>query len=276
MIRNTLLTVLFAATSAAATPSLGAQAAAARPAETGTIADSVQRAATASFFRGDRAGVRAARMLGERGLAAHPNDALLLHQTGYALYREALLLTSTASAQSRTPGDAQALKDLLTRAEQTLNKSAALRRLPETHALLSAVYGQQAGSARGVGAMRPGMRAGTEIERALDMDRDNPRVWLLRGTNALYTPAMWGGGQDKAQESLLKAVQLFANDTQRGPLPTWGRAEAHAWLGIIHSRKREYAQARTAYNEALRLEPNYGWVRDQLIPRLNRAAGAGQ
>ncbi|HEX8451663.1 MAG TPA: tetratricopeptide repeat protein [Longimicrobium sp.] len=272
MIRHSLLIALLTAGSAAFTPSLGAQAAAARPADNLTIADSVQRAATASFFRGDRAGVRAARMLGERGLAAHPNDALLLHQTGYAFYREALLLTSATTAQSRSPEDAKTLRDLLTRAEQTLNKSAALRRLPETHALLAAVYGQQAGAARGVGAMRPGMRAGTEIERAMDIDRDNPRVWLLRGTNALYTPAMWGGGQDKALEALQRSVQLFANDAQRGPLPTWGRAEAYAWLGIVHSRKREYAQARVAYNEALRLEPSYGWVRDLLLPRLPQAA----
>lgn len=270
MRRHALLIALLATASAA--PSLRAQAAAARPADTAALADSIQRATTAAFFRGDGAAIRAARMLGERGLAAYPNDALLLHQTGYALYREALLMTSSTTAQSRSPRDAQTLKDLLTRAEQTLNKSAGLRRIPETHALLSAVYGQQAGAARGVGAMRPGMRAGTEIERALDLDRDNPRVWLLRGTNALYTPAMWGGGQDKALEALQRSVQLFANDTQRGPLPTWGRAEAYAWLGIIHSRKREYEQARAAYTEALRLEPSYGWVRDLLLPRLNQRA----
>jgi tetratricopeptide (TPR) repeat protein len=243
------------------------------------LADSVQRLATSAFFRADQEGARAARMLAERALVLYPNEPLLHHHLGYALYREALLMTAAKAPDRRTNQEKQALRDLLARAQQALERSAALRPIPETYAILSAVAGQQAGAARGVGAMRHGMRAGAEMERAVELGAGNPRVWLTRGTNALYTPAMWGGGQDKAQQYLQKAVDLFRTDSARGPLPTWGRAEAYAWLGMVLLRKREYAQARTAYNEALRIEPGYGWVRNVLLPRLDRearAAGTGR
>ncbi|HEX5727123.1 MAG TPA: tetratricopeptide repeat protein [Longimicrobiaceae bacterium] len=253
---------------------LAAPPAAAQQPTAAVLADSVQRQATAAFLRNDANGVRAARMLAERGQALYPNDALLLHQLGYALYREALLVTSSGPADQRSAQDRQALKELLTRAQRTLEQSAGIRALPETYALLSAVFGQQAGNARGVAAMRPGMRAGQEMERALEAGAENPRVWLLRGTNALYTPAMWGGGADKAQQYLERAIQFFERDAARSPLPTWGHAEAYAWLGNIYSRKRDFDRARTAYNAALRLEPQYGWVRTVLLPRLDRSVAA--
>lgn len=259
----------------AATPSaapLGAQGGAA-VADAGALADSVQRAATGAFLRGDREGSRAARMFGERALAAYPDDPILLHQAGYALYREALLGLSSGTVQERSPEETRALRELLDRAVQVLERSASLRRLPETYALLGAVYGRQAGLVGGAGAMQPGARAASEIERAVELGPNNPRVWLLRGTNALFTPAMWGGGDERALEALQKAVQLFQVDAQRPPLPTWGRAETHAWIGVIHQRRRDYAGARAAYEEALRVEPSYAWVRNVLLPRLEQSQG---
>jgi tetratricopeptide (TPR) repeat protein len=259
---------------ASALPAAGLRAQGAAPpaaADAGALADSVQRAATGAYLRGDREGVRAARMFAERALAVHPNDPMLLHQAGYALYREALQAAPSGAARERSAEETRAMRELLDRAVQMLEKSASLRRLPETHALLGAIYGRKAGLVGGMGAMEPGMRAGSELERAVEMGPENPRVWLLQGTNALFTPAMWGGGDDKALEALQKAVQLFGADAQRAPLPTWGRAEAHAWLGMVHQRRRDYERARAAFNEALRLEPSYAWVRTVLLPRLEQS-----
>jgi len=55
-----------------------------------------------------------------------------------------------------------------------------------------------------------GPKAGNILEVALNEDPTNPRAYLLMGQNLFYTPAMFGGGADKAKPFLEKAAALFA------------------------------------------------------------------
>ena len=51
----------------------------------------------------------------------------------------------------------------------------------------------------------------------------NPRVQLLKGQNAYYTPPMWGGDKEKAYEYLLKAKSLFETFKPATSIsPRWG------------------------------------------------------
>nr|WP_279311490.1 tetratricopeptide repeat protein [Salinibacter ruber] len=56
-------------------------------------------------------------------------------------------------------------------------------------------------------------------------------------------------------------------------MPSWGHAEAHAWVGVAHMEAERYDPARTAFKTALDLNPDYGWVRSVLLPRLEQQAG---
>ena len=51
-----------------------------------------------------------------------------------------------------------------------------------------------------------------------------------------------------------------------------GRVDAHAWLGQVLARKGDRAAARAEYDEALALAPNSGWVKNVLVPALERGA----
>src|SRR5687767_1291226 len=75
----------------------------------------------------------------ERALTAFPNDPLLQHYQGYALYREASLMQGMKSK-----GDE--IRPVLEAAEDVLELSAKKLDLPETHALRSSVIGQLIGS----------------------------------------------------------------------------------------------------------------------------------
>ncbi|MCS3785375.1 tetratricopeptide repeat protein [Salinibacter ruber] len=55
-------------------------------------------------------------------------------------------------------------------------------------------------------------------------------------------------------------------------MPSWGHAEAHAWVGVAHMEAERYDPARTAFETALDLNPDYGWVRSVLLPRLEKQA----
>ena len=72
-----------------------------------------------------------------------------------------------------------------------------------------------------------GPKAGNILEVALNVDPKNPRALLLMGQNLFYTPAMFGGGADKAKPFLEKAAKLFAEaDTATSIQPSWGKRES--------------------------------------------------
>ena len=212
---------------------------------------------------GDLHRLREAGALVERALTAFPDDPLLLHYLGYARYREATLM------QGKKHDDKE-YRPLLEIADSLLERSAKKLPLPETHALRSSVLGQMIGS-NPLRGMTLGPRSGNAMDRALELGPNNPRVWLMRGIGAIFTPSMFGGGLDRAEEYLSKALALFPNDKPAPPLPAWGYAEAYIWMGQVHKRRDRIDDARQAYDKALELQPDNGWVRHVLLPGLDRA-----
>jgi tetratricopeptide (TPR) repeat protein len=226
-------------------------------------ADSARVEIEAANTRGDLNRLREAAALVERALTAFPDDPLLLHYLGYARYREATLM------QGRKH-DSKEYRPLLEAADSLLELSASRLQLAETYALRSSVLGQLIGS-NPLRGMTLGPRSSDAMERAVELGPNNPRVWLLRGIGAMFTPSMFGGGLDKAEEYLTKSLALFPNDKPAPPMPAWGHAEAYIWLGQLHKRRNRINDARQAYHRALELEPEHGWVKHVLLPALDRA-----
>lgn len=226
-------------------------------------ADSARREIQAARIHNDLQRLRAARALVERARAAYPDEPLLLHYNGYALFRESELLRAR-----QAPEDA--IRQRLEEAARLLEQSAQLKAMPETYALHSGVLGQQIGFSPIILGIKLGPRSGEAMERALTAGPNNPRVWLLRGIGAIFTPGMFGGGMDRAKEYVERALELFPEDRREPPAPAWGYADAYAWLGQIHQSNGDTAAARSAYQAALRIEPEYAWVREFLLPALER------
>jgi len=99
---------------------------------------------------------------------------------------------------------------------------------------------------------------------------NSPRVRLLEGIAAVHKPEMWGGGHQAALGHFQAAIELFADDEPETPLPAWGHAEAHAWIGQTYAALGKVDEARAAYERALEVAPGYAWVRDVLMPYLGR------
>ncbi|MXW82262.1 MAG: tetratricopeptide repeat protein, partial [Rhodothermaceae bacterium] len=51
-------------------------------------------------------------------------------------------------------------------------------------------------------------------------------------------------------------------------MPSWGHAHAHMRLGIAYMDQRELEKARSSFEQALEINPDFGWVKDELIPSL--------
>ena len=52
----------------------------------------------------------------------------------------------------------------------------------------------------------------------------------------------------------------------------WGRAEAHAWLGIAYSRQNKMDAALRELRKALEIEPRYEWVQKAILPAVEKKA----
>lgn len=209
---------------------------------------------------GDLPALHGAQALLERAATAAPGDPWLSHYLAFALYREATI---------RMGRDRADVGPLLERIDSILERSLPLKAIPESYALRASVLGMMIGS-NPLRGMTLGPKSGAEMEKALAAGPQNPRVWLMRGIGAINTPAMFGGGLDKAEEYLKQSIAFFANDRPQPPAPGWGLNEAHAWLGQVYAKQDKVDAARAEYQKALALEPNDMWVRTALLPALDK------
>jgi tetratricopeptide (TPR) repeat protein len=144
----------------------------------------------------------------------------------------------------------------------------------EAHALLSSCCGIKISFAP-FKAIVLGPRSGREMQKAKDLSPGNPRVALLEAIGTYNTPGLFGGGKEKGFEALKKAAQFFERWTRVDSLqPDWGAAEVYAWIGIAYVDRHETILARKAFESALRIDPDYGWVKHELLPRVTSQSGA--
>jgi hypothetical protein len=106
---------------------------------------------------------------------------------------------------------------------------------------------------------------------------DNPRLLWVMGPNVWYAPPERGGSQAKAIEMYEKGLETArkhpASPAADSLEPTWGEAELLmnlAWSELNKTTPDIGAADRYA-RAALELVPNWHYVRDILIPQIDRA-----
>ena len=141
----------------------------------------------------------------------------------------------------------------------------------EAYSLLSSVYGWQIGLSP-TKSMLLGPKSGKAIQKAKQLAPDNPRVVLSAAISDFNTPKMFGGSKEKSLQGLKRAAELFAQEEPTDPIqPVWGHREAYAWLGIAYQNQGELESARAAFEKALEIDPDFGWVKYWLLPGLEKA-----
>jgi tetratricopeptide (TPR) repeat protein len=196
-------------------------------------------------------------------------DFSTLDSRQQVLVRYSIAYTNRALAFAAKTSREERLK-LLEDAAEHLERAIAIDpNEAEAHALLGSVYGATIGVDQHRGA-ELGPKARRMLARAEQLDPHNPRVHLLLGTGAFHRPPEYGGGAEKAEVHLRKAIELFEKEPMAKPWPNWGRYEAHVYLGQTLSKLQRRDEARKQYEAALVLIPESEYVRSVLIPRLKR------
>jgi len=84
---------------------------------------------------------------------------------------------------------------------------------------------------------------------------------------------LFGGGKEKGFEALKKAAELFDRwRTSDSLQPDWGREQVYAWIGLVHLDRNETILAWKAFEKALEINPDYGWVKYVLMKKVTSDA----
>ena len=207
----------------------------------------------------------AARATFERALADTGLAAWRHYYIALADYRIASLLGSSEESKDQASEHLKVAVEHLKKATEIDPQAA------EAYSLLSSAYGLQIGLSP-MKTMFLGPKVGKASQKAKKLAPDNPRVVLSAAISDFNTPKMFGGSKEKGLQGFQRATELFAQEEPTDPIqPVWGHREAYAWLGIAYQDRGELESARAAFEKALEIDPDFGWVKYALLPELEKA-----
>jgi tetratricopeptide (TPR) repeat protein len=226
-----------------------------------TLLPETEHAIEGAYLRASATSLAAAVQPLDAALAADPKNAGLIYLRAFAHY--------AATTPLRVTNDQEKLIAELEKAVGLLERVHDAPWAAEADALRGSILGQLIGLKGGMSGMTLGPKSSQLLARAEKALPGNPRVLLFRGISLLNTPAAFGGNPAEGTKLLQQAVEAFAKDDATRDGPHWGRADALTWLGIAKKKTGDLAAARAAWEQALAIEPDYGWVKFALLPSLN-------
>jgi tetratricopeptide (TPR) repeat protein len=131
--------------------------------------------------------------------------------------------------------------------------------------LKGAFYGFRI-SLRPISAVTLGPRSYSAINEAVEADRNNPVAWMEMGNTRFYTPSAFGGSKQEALEYYQKAVNLFEKNMPANQ--KWLYLNSLVGLAKSYQATDNKQMAINTYKKALTFEPEFKWVRDELLPEL--------
>ena len=146
------------------------------------------------------------------------------------------------------------------------------KKFGEARALLSASYGLTMGYSPWKG-MYLGSKSSSLMEKAQSDAPSSPLVWKLYGNSKYFTPETWGGDLKEAIRAYEKSIQLYEGDPAKIK-SNWFYLDTMAFLGQAYLKDGQTSKAIAIYEKALKAEPNFSWVKMNLLPKAKKTASA--
>jgi len=118
-------------------------------------------------------------------------------------------------------------------------------------------------------AVTLGPRALRQLEKAIATGGTSAAVWIEKANSESYMPAFAGGSKEKAIASFREALRLFEADPELSEY-NWRYLNTMVLLGQTLEKREDYKGARETYLRALSREPGFQWVRDELLPAVEK------
>ena len=105
-------------------------------------------------------------------------------------------------------------------------------------------------------------------KQAMAIDATNIRGYYVFANNDFYTPEKYGGGKE-AEEYLLKAIALPAQNIKNEYLPSWGKEESYEILIRLYIQNENWDLAKKYFQEGIGEFPE-SYAINQLAAKLVR------
>lgn len=136
----------------------------------------------------------------------------------------------------------------------------------EANALLSSLYGFRMGYSPWEG-MFLGPKSSSLMEKAVKSAPHSPLVWKLYGNSKFFTPQLFGGNLDDAIKGYTKSIALYQEQNCKH---NWFLLDTYAFLGQAYVKINNSEKAIATYEEALQMEQQFAWVKNNLLPTARR------
>jgi hypothetical protein len=109
------------------------------------------------------------------------------------------------------------------------------------------------------------------LNRALELEPSNPRTLWIQAVPYIVLPPERGGNRDRAIELYHRMFENAGPPKPESPLPDWGKVEALMSLSSANLNKPspDLDVAEEEARAALRLRPDWHYVRDILVPQID-------
>ncbi len=163
--------------------------------------------------------------------------------------------------------DEDLAEELLDKADEITEKLLVRnKKSPEANALLSAVYGLKIGLSP-IKGMFLGGKSSSAAEKGIELAPDNGFTNYVMGSYLYYTPSMFGGDVASSLTYLEKAKGIYEKEEH---IQSWEYMNVMVLLGQAYHSQKEYAKAKAIYTAALAIAPNFGYIKEYLLPQTEK------
>lgn len=106
------------------------------------------------------------------------------------------------------------------------------------------------------------------IDEAMKLDGKNPYVLIDKANAKQFTPGIFGGDLDEAVGYYKQSIAAF--ERMDPSECRWVYLNALANLGTCYEKLGQYVNAEATYRKALAVAPNFDWVKNFLLPKLQK------
>jgi tetratricopeptide (TPR) repeat protein len=139
-------------------------------------------------------------------------------------------------------------------------------KLPVLHAYRSAFYGFRISLSK-ISAPVNGPRSINHAKKSTELDSENYFGYVQMGNAYFYMPQAFGGSKKIAFQNFNKARNLMEKDISliKG---NWNYLSLLVTIAQSHAYLEEYEKAKAEYENILKLEPGFLYVKNDLYPEL--------
>jgi len=111
------------------------------------------------------------------------------------------------------------------------------------------------------------------LDASLKNDPNCPYGWVEKGNAKYHSPAIVGGDYKEAVRCFAKAAALFEAKPAEAK-HNWLYLHSLVWLGKSYEKTGQNQAARDTYRKILAIEPGFLWVKNELLPAMEKKSCA--